>query len=180
MISQGTGSLSSISVRLLRGCDLISRVAGRAIAFLVPIMTLVICYEVVSRYFFNAPTIWAYDLSIFMFGYVVLLTGAYVQEQRRHIRIDLIYNYLSERTRAWLDVLGVLMSLLFLGAVVVYGWDRTMHDFSIGARLSSEWAPPRTHFTFMVPLGAALLMLQCLADGIRSLHFAVTGRRLEP
>ena len=156
-----------------------SRVAGKGIAILVPIATLTICYEVISRYFFNAPTIWAYDMSTFMFGYIVLLTGAYVQEQKHHIRIDLVYLNLSARGRAWLDVLGMLFGLLFLAAVFVYGWERVMHDFHIGARLPSEWAPPKTHFTLMIPLGAALLMMQCLADCIRSLYFAISGRRLD-
>lgn len=167
-------------LRLLRACDLISRAAGKGVAILVPIATLIICYEVISRYFFNAPTIWVYDMSTFMFGYIVLLTGAYVQERKGHIRIDLIYLRLSKRKQAWLDVLGMLMGLLFLGAVAFYGWERTMHDFHIGARLPSEWAPPKTHFTLMIPLGAALMMAQCLADGMRSLYFAMTGRRLDP
>ena len=168
-----------LALSLLRGCDFISRAAGKGVAILVPIATLIIAYEVVSRYFFNAPTIWAYDMSTFMFGYIVLLSGAFVQERKGHIRIDLIYLKLSPRHRAWLDVLGVLMGLLFLGCVAFYGWERAMHDFQIGARMPSEWAPPKTHFTLMIPLGAVLLMAQCLADGMRSLFFAVTGRRLD-
>jgi TRAP-type mannitol/chloroaromatic compound transport system permease small subunit len=179
MISQDADHRPAILIRLLGGCDWISRLAGKLIAVLVPAMTLVICYEVASRYFFNAPTLWAYDVSIFMFGYIVLLTGAYVQEQKRHIRIDLISSHVSARNAAWLDAGGTLMSLLFLGAVFVYGWDRAMHDFAIGARLPSEWAPPKAHLTLMIPIGAALLMVQCLADGLRSVYFAVTGRRLQ-
>lgn len=165
--------------RLFAAIDRLSEVAGQVVAVLVPAMALVICYEVVARYAFNAPTIWAHNLSTFMFGYLGLLAGAYVQSKGRHIRVDLLYGRLSPRAQAGLDLVSYLLAFLFLSLIATYGWHKAMDDFRIGARLSSEWAPPRGHFTLMIPLGATLLILQSLADWLRSLHIALTGRSLE-
>ncbi len=165
--------------RCLRAVDRLSGLVGGAVAVLVPLMTLVICYEVVARYFFNAPTIWAHDLAVFMFGYLGILSGAYVQRRHRHITVDVVHIHLSPRARAALDVISGLLAFFFLGLVAVYGWHKAMEAFEIGARMSTEWGPPKAHFMLMVPLGAVLLILQSLADWLRNLHLAVSGRRPE-
>lgn len=159
--------------------DRLSGFVGNLVSVLVPAMMLVICYEVMARYALNAPTIWAHDLSMFMFGYVGLLAGSYAQRKGRHIRVDVVYVRLSPRSKAWLDVIGSLLMFFFLGLVAAYGWDKAMEEFEIGARLSTEWAPPRGHLTMMIPVGAVFLILQGLADWLRSLHLAVTGRPIE-
>ncbi len=164
---------------LVRFADRLSTAVGWAISVLVPAMVVVIGYEVVARYYFNAPTIWAHDLSIFMFGYLGLLAGAYVQRRRRHITVDVLYMRLPPRQQAALDAASGLLAFFFLGLVAVYGWREAMEALRIGARLSTEWAPPKGHFMLMIPVSAGLLVVQGLADWLRSLYLAVTGRTLE-
>jgi TRAP-type mannitol/chloroaromatic compound transport system permease small subunit len=165
---------------ILAVIDRISMLAGRLVAVLVPAMVLVLGYEVLARYFFNAPTIWAHDLSILFFAHAGLLAGAYAHAERRHITVDVVYVRLGVRQRATLDALTGLLVFLFAGLVFVYGWEETAEAIRLGARMSTEWAPPRAYLVAVIPVSAGLLLLQQLANWIRSLHVAFTGRELEP
>lgn len=164
----------------LRAVDRLSELVGMAMSVLAPLMVLVLVWEVVSRYVFGAPTIWAYDTAIFLFGYIGLLAGANVMRQRQHINVDLVYNLFPPRGRAVLDVIGGLLVFFFLGLVVVYGWGAAIDAIRHGARRSTEWAPPVGHFMLMIPVGAFLLLLQASANWLRSLHVALTGRAVTP
>ena len=59
------------------GVEFIVRLIGRSVSFLVPLLSLVVAYEVFARYILNSPTIWAYDLSLFLFAYIAALGGAF-------------------------------------------------------------------------------------------------------
>ncbi len=90
---------------ILRLIDRLSSFVGTAVSVLLPALTLVLTFEVVARYFFERPTIWAFDMAIFMFGYLGLLAGAYVMKEKEHITVDLIYGRFSPRGKAVLDVI---------------------------------------------------------------------------
>jgi TRAP-type C4-dicarboxylate transport system permease small subunit len=161
---------------LLRTIDRVSTVAGYSVSVLVPLMILSLVYEVVSRYFFNAPTLWAQDISIFLFGYIGLLGGAMVMRERAHITVDLFYARMSPRLRAACDVVTGLVSMFFLVLVVLYCWDAGIDAIRHGLRRPTDWAPPVGHFFLAVAAGGFLLLLQSFAHWLRSLHFLLTGR----
>ena len=161
---------------LLRTIDGVSMVAGYSVSALVPLMILSLVYEVVSRYFFNAPTLWAQDVSIFLFGYIGLLGGAMVMRERAHINVDLFYARMSPRLRAACDVATALVSMFFLVLVVIYCWDAGTDAIRHGLRRPTDWAPPVGHFFLAVAVGGFLLLLQTFAHWLRSLHFLLTGR----
>ena len=94
---------------VLRAVDRLSEVIGLLVSVLMPAMVVVLTIEVVARYVFNSPTIWAYDTAIFMFGYTGLLGGAYALKNKEHINVDLIYARLSPRGKAVLDVITGLL-----------------------------------------------------------------------
>lgn len=163
---------------LLRAIDRLSMAAGYLVSALVPLMILSLVYEVVSRYFFNAPTLWAQDISIFLFGYIGLLGGAMVMKERAHINVDLFYARMSARARAGCDVATGLISMFFLVLVVVYCWDAGMDAIRHGLRRPTDWAPPVGHFFLAVAVGGFLLLVQTFAHWLRSLHLLLTGRGL--
>ena len=165
--------------RLLRIVDRISMLFGYLVSVLVPLMILALVYEVVSRYFFNAPTLWAQDVSIFLFGYIGLLGGAFVMKENAHINVDLFYARMKPRTRAVCDVLTGLLIMFFLVLVVVYAWHEGMKAIRLGLRRPTDWAPPLGHFILAIAGGGLLLLLQALAHWIRNLHIALTGRPLD-
>jgi TRAP-type mannitol/chloroaromatic compound transport system permease small subunit len=169
------------AVRLFVGLvDRLSTIIGWVVAVLVPAMPIVILYEVISRAVFGLPTVWAFDTSVFLFGYTGLLAGAYVHRRRQHISVDILYVKLSPRGRAVVDLLTELLVIFFLTLVVIYGWRAAESAIRLGTRRPSEWGPPIGHFMLMIPVGAGLLILQSVAHWLRCLHLALTGRPLEP
>lgn len=165
---------------LLRSIDRLSMFVGYSVSIFVPVMILSLVYEVISRYFFHAPTLWAQDVSIFLFGYIGLLGGAFVMKEHAHINVDLIYARLSLRSRAVCDVLTGLVAILFLVLVVIYAWQEGVRAIALGLRRPTDWAPPMGHFILAISVGGFLLLLQTFAHWIRNLHMALTGRPLEP
>jgi len=85
--------------QLCHGSDFIVTLSGKAAALIMPMLASVVATEVFSRYCLNAPTIWAYDLSLFMFGYMAALGGAYAQQQRAHINVDILYLSVSPKIK---------------------------------------------------------------------------------
>ena len=163
----------------IRIVDWISERIGLAVSVLLPALTLVLAYEVVARYVFQRPTIWAFDLSIFMFGYCGLLSGAYVLRRNEHINVDLVYGRFSPRGRAFLDVVTGLLFFFFILLVIVYGWKAAYSAIEFGDRRPTEWGPPLGHFKLMIPVGAFLLLLQGLANWIRKLYLLIAGKELD-
>ncbi len=163
----------------IRAIGRVSRFIGLAVSVLCPAMVAVLAFEVLARYIFDAPTIWAYDSSIFMFGYIGLLAGALVQKERAHINVDLVYNLFGRRGRAVLDLLSGLLIFFFLVLVIVYTWQPMVSAFKHGETRPGEWAPPMGHYWLMIPVGAALLILQEAANWIKSLYLVFTGKEFE-
>jgi TRAP-type mannitol/chloroaromatic compound transport system permease small subunit len=165
---------------LLRAIDRLSMLVGYSVAVLVPLMILSLVYEVVSRYFFHAPTLWAQDTSIFLFGYIGLLGGAFVMKEHAHINVDLIYARLSLRARAGCDVISGLVVMFFLILVVIYCGHEGLKAIHLGLRRPTDWAPPVGHFILAIAVGGLLLLLQTFAHWIRNWHLLLTGRPLQP
>jgi TRAP-type mannitol/chloroaromatic compound transport system permease small subunit len=164
---------------VLRAVDRLSEGIGLLVSVLMPAMVVVLAIEVVARYVFNSPTLWAYDTAIFMFGYTGLLGGAYALKRREHINVDLFYARLSPRGKAVLDVITGLLFFFFMALVVIYGWGTAIDAIEGGEATATLWGPPIGHFKLMIPIGAALLILQGLANWIRSLYLAATNKELE-
>ena len=167
-----------ILTKFVRLVDRISQITGLTVSVLMPLMVVVLVIEVVSRYAFNSPTVWAYDMAIFFFGYTGLLAGAYVLRFKEHINVDLVYARLSHRGKAGLDSITGLLFFFFVSLVIYTGWEPAMEAFRLNEASNTEWAPPIGHFKLMVPIGGGLLLLQGLANWIRSMHMLITGREM--
>ena len=105
---------------LVRATDRISHFCGALAAVLVIVLVVLMLYDVVLRYVFNAPTTWGNDLNTFLMGGSFVLSIAYALSTDAHVRVDLLYN---ERTRprlAYVDLIG--MTLIVLPAVAIISW----------------------------------------------------------
>lgn len=160
-----------------RWLDPIAIWSGRFVAWLIIPMVLALTYEVVARYFFNAPTLWAYDMTFMMYGSFFMLGTAFTLQRKGHIRTDSFYANWSVRRQGWTDAICYVLMFMPLIAVFLFsGWDYFWRSWTTGERfVSSPWMPLAWPFKAVMPLTGLLLGLQGLSELCKSLHAALTG-----
>ena len=100
--------------------DRISTWVGKAFAWLIVALMLMVVIEVFKRYAMNAPTAWVFDASNMMYGTLFMMCGAYTLAQNGHVRGDFFYGSAKPRTQATLDL--VLFILFFIPGVIALTW----------------------------------------------------------
>src|SRR5215471_10090516 len=123
--------------RLIRSVDLISYWSGKAFAWLIVALMLVVSVEVFKRYILNAPTAWIFDFNNMLYGTLFMMCGAYTLPLSAHVRADFIYIYLKPRGQAELDL--ALYFLFFIPGIVglIYaGYGYAADSWLIGGHLN--------------------------------------------
>ena len=105
-------------LKAIRILDSISLWSGRIVAWLIVPMVLSLVYEVVARYIFDAPTVWAYDMTFMLYGSFFMIGSAYTLYKKGHIRTDSYYGGWSTRTQGWVDTVCYL--LLFFPPLIFF------------------------------------------------------------
>ena len=125
----------------------------------------VIFYEVTSRYFFNVPTVWAYDVSYMLNGTVIMLAGALAMKGNQHVVIDIVSQLFRQRTKTIIEVAVFSLLLLpALGFITVISWEQFWRAFQNGTvEHVSPWRPVLWPFRLMIAIGLSVLWLQILA-----------------
>ena len=164
--------------KIVRAIDTISHVSGRILAYSTVLAVAIITFEVVMRYVFNRPTNWGHESMTLIFGMQYILTGAYAHYVRAHVRVDVVYQALSPRNKARMDVVTSLLFFLYIGVMTYTGWFFYWESQKIWELSFTDWAPPLYPVKFTVFLGCLLLLLQGFANFVRDLHLAATGREL--
>jgi TRAP-type mannitol/chloroaromatic compound transport system permease small subunit len=159
--------------RIAAAIDALSERTGRSLSWLMPAMVLVIAFEVVARYVFSAPTIWAYDSALILYAWLGLVGGAFAMKRGAHIRVDLFTARLSPRRQALLELAAAPLIAFFLLLVVWQVGLAAFDAWETGSRRPTEWAPPLLAFLIAAPLGAALLLLQLAAQMIKALDVLI-------
>ena len=169
-------------VSLLRslclGIEFLVRIAGYAAAGLMPILAIIVSFEVFSRYCLNSPTVWAFDLSLFLFGYIASLGGAYAQQKRTHITVDIFYQRVSPKVRRIFDFISCALAIFFLVLVIYVCYDKLQDALQFGTRRQSEWAPLMHHFWVMIIVASGLFVLQLGKDMVADVYYLITGEHL--
>lgn len=164
---------------LLRGVDTLSEWTGRIVSPVIYALTGIVVFGVVSRYLFNKPTIWVHDASTMLYGAYFMLGAAYTLRHKGHVSIDIISLRLSPRARAVLEVVFYLIFFFpFFLMLFVEGWKEAGHSWAIGERLFSGWKFPLYPLKTVIPVAVLLLLLQGLAESLRSLIRATKGKEL--
>lgn len=167
----------TLFLRVARKLDPIAIYSGRMAAWLIIPMVLGLTYEVVSRYGFNAPTLWAYDMTFMMYGTFFMLGAAFTLQRKGHIRTDSYYGRWSPRRQAWTDALCyVVMFMPFVAVFLWVGWGYFFKSFETGERfVSSPWRPLAWPFKAVMPLTGALLAIQGISELCKCAHTIKTG-----
>jgi TRAP-type mannitol/chloroaromatic compound transport system permease small subunit len=157
---------------LARGIDALNERVGRAVIWLVLAVTLISAGNAAIRYAFGMSSNGWLEIQWYLFAAIFLLGAGYTLKHNGHVRIDVVYDHLRPRTRAWIDLLGTVLFLLPLCALLIYlSWPAfiealTRHELSPDAGGLLRW-PVR----LLTPLGFALLGLQGIAELIKRIAF---------
>lgn len=163
--------------RFLFWVDSVSTWCGKAFAWLIMALMLVVCIEVIKRYFLNMPSSWIFDVTIMMYGVLFMMCGAYTLAQDGHVRGDFLYGSMPPRLQAGLDLaLYILFFLPGIAALIYAGWDYAHASWLIQEHSSDTASgPPIYHFKTFIPIAGALVMLQGLAEIARCVVCLKTG-----
>ncbi|WP_298970746.1 TRAP transporter small permease subunit [uncultured Roseobacter sp.] len=142
---------------------------GRAFGWCILILTLSVSYEVFVRYVLNAPTVWAFDMMIQMYGALFLMCGAYALAQDTHVRADVVYRLFPVKVQASLDFL--LYFLFFfpgVTALVWFGYEIASDSWRYKEVSFNSPASIQIYFfKSLIPVAGALLMIQGVAELVR-------------
>src|ERR1700712_539927 len=163
--------------RFLHTIDEISTWVGKAAAWLIIGLMLLVCAEVFKRYIMNMPTAWIFDADNMLYGTLFMLCGAYTLAQNAHVRGDFLYSSMRPRTQAMLDlVLYIVFFLPGIAALVYAGYDYASISWHINEHSNvTADGPPVYHFKSVIPIAGALVMLQGIAEIVRCVVCLQTG-----
>src|SRR3954465_861470 len=163
--------------RFLHAIDGISTWLGKAAAWLIIGLMLLVCAEVFKRYIMNMPTAWIFDADNMFYGTLFMLAGAYTLAQNAHVRGDFLYSSMRPRTQAALDL--VLFFVFFIpgiAALIYAGYDYAAISWRIAEHSNvTADGPPVYHFKTVIPVAGALVMLQGIAEIVRCVACLQTG-----
>lgn len=164
--------------RFLHTVDAISTWIGKAAAWLIIGLMLLVCVEVFKRYILNMPTSWIFDASNMFYGTLFMLAGAYALAQNAHVRGDFLYSTMRPRTQAALDfVLYILFFVPGIAALLYSGYDYAALSWHINEHSNvTADGPPVYPFKTIIPIAGALVLLQGLAEIVRCVVCLRTGQ----
>ena len=162
--------------RLLNTADLISTWVGKAFAWLIVTLMLMVCIEVFKRYILNAPTAWIYDASNMMYGTLFMMAGAYTLAQNGHVRGDFLYGSMKPRKQASLDL--ILYFVFFLPGIIALtwaGWTYFQESLAMHEQTFNATPLPLYPFKFIIPVAGAIVLMQGIAEIVRCVVCLKTG-----
>ncbi len=162
--------------RILNFIDKISDLSGEFLKYIVFFQIGLLCYEVLLRYVFDAPTTWAHETTKHIFGMYSVLMGAYLLRYGQHVRIDLVYGAISKRMQAVFDVFTYLFIFGFLWLMLWYGIPQALESYRLHEVPFMPFKPPLWPMKAAIPIAAALALLQALSNWIRYVKIAITGK----
>jgi TRAP-type mannitol/chloroaromatic compound transport system permease small subunit len=146
--------------RWIRTIDKVNEWVGKASGVVLIPMVLITSYEVVMRYIFSKPTIWAWDLNIQLFAAISMFGGGYTLLHNSHVRVDVLANMLDSKHRAFLDILSSFFFFLGILVLLLGGWQMGWTSWHSREAMPTIWAPPYYTMKMMVPVGAFLVLIQ--------------------
>jgi TRAP-type mannitol/chloroaromatic compound transport system permease small subunit len=157
--------------KLLLLIDKVSTLVGYCFSWLIVALTLMISWEVFSRYALDKPHAWAFDVMIMMYGTLFMMAGAYTLSKNGHVRGDVLYGFLQPRTQASIDL--VLYFVFFVPGVFALtyaGFYYAAESWAINehSNITAE-GPPVYPFKTVIPLAGVFLLAQGVVEIVRCL-----------
>ena len=155
--------------KLLLFVDKVSTWVGHVFSFCIVGLTLLVSWEVFSRYMLDTPHAWAFDAMIMFYGTLFMMAGAYTLSRNGHVRGDVLYGFFQPRTQAMIDL--TLYIVFFIPGVVALVWAGYYYaaeSWRINEHSNITFeGPPYYPFKTVIPVAGALLLVQGIVEMIR-------------
>jgi TRAP-type mannitol/chloroaromatic compound transport system permease small subunit len=166
--------------KIVRRIDSISEWSGKIFSWFALPLVLFMSYDVIMRYLFQAPTKWAYETTWMLYGALFILGGAYGLKHKLHVRVDILYNRWSPRTRAIFDLMVYILIFFPIFYILIthsiiyayYSWQLWETSYI------SYWQPPVYPIKTVMVVGFVLFFLQGIAEFLRLAVLVAKGETL--
>ena len=156
-------------IPIIHAIERLSIWIGRSFGWCILILTLSVAYEVFVRYVINAPTVWAFDMMVQMYGALFLVAGPYALAQDTHVRADVVYRFLQPRWQALVDIILYIL-FFFPGMMALFWFGYEIASDSWRYKEVSWNSPARIQIYFfksLIPLAGGLFIVQGVAECMR-------------
>ena len=169
--------MPSIIKYYVKTIDFISLKTGRATMYLVFVMMFILILSFVTRNIINIPLIWIIEMAQFVMTGYYLLGGGYSMLTDDHVRMDLIYSKLKDKTKAILDSLTSVFLVFYLVVLLIGSISSLTYTIETNQRLFTAWAPYVWPIKSIMTFGILLMLLQSIAIFFKDLA-KVLGREV--
>lgn len=160
--------MMSVLLGLSRAIDWVNTQFGVIANWLVLLACLISAGNAGSRYLFSVSSNGWLEIQWYMFGGMVLLGAPYTLKMNEHVRVDLVYGLMSERTRIWIDIIGGFLFLLPMCVILIYfTWPWFVQSWMINEASSNAGGLVRWPVKLLLPVGFALMALQGISEIIK-------------
>jgi len=155
-----------------RGIDALNERVGKAVIWLVLVMTIISAGNAVMRYTINYSSNGLLEIQWYLFAVIFLFSAGYTLLRNEHVRIDVVAGKLSPRGQAWIDIIGTLLFLMPMAILIMYlSWPIFMNAWDSGEMSSNPGGLIRWPARLMIPVGFLLLVLQGFSELIKRFAF---------
>jgi len=155
--------------------DTVNTKQGDFTALLILPLCLVVIYEVILRYVFNAPTVWGFEATIFLYGMHFMLGYSYTEVLGGNVKVDIFSSRMSEKAQAVLNIIttSVFFLPVFTG-LTIYVFRYALTSTAQRELNSTSWAPPIWPFKLLMAVCFLLLLLQGVSNLLKSIRVLYT------
>ncbi len=167
---------------IAKSLEMITRKQGDATSFLIYPLLIIVVYEVIMRYLFNAPTTWGFEATTFLYGLHYMFGFSYTDVHKGHVRVDIFTSLASEKSQL---ILSILTNLVFFMPVMFFMtlWSiKFAYTSVLGLEVNStSWAPPIWPLKILMALCLMFLLLQGIANLLNDIvSLKQQGRKVHP
>lgn len=155
--------------KLAGGIDRVVDLVGRATAWLALVIALVMGANVLLRYAFSIGSIWMQELEWHIMVPICVFGMSYALLHGEHVRVDVVFQYFSQRNKVRVDIATAIVGMLFSAIVIYLSIPYVWQSWSIGEGTANPGGIEHRYIVkALIPLGFALLFFQYLSDTIKS------------
>ena len=155
--------------RIIKTINTVSEKSGQYVSYLFIPLTLICLVEVMMRYVFNRPTVWAWDVERQLFGVITVVGASYTLLHKAHVSIDIFMSRFSSRKRTRVKLFTSSLFLVIALVVIRETSKGAIDSVRINEVSSSYWVYPMYPIKIAIALGVMMLFIQWVAEFLSTL-----------